>query len=71
MVRTSFMVTDNDGAILTLHPPLQWNECVSRRKMITDCREWLHNHRPTWEKATINLKYHNYTAIAVITRNSI
>ena len=71
MVRANFNITDSEGAISTLYPPLQWNECTSRRKMITDCKEWLHNHRPTWEVATINLKYHNYTATAVIYRNEI
>ena len=71
MVRPYFLITDSDGAIATLYPPLQWNECVSRRKMLTDCKEWLHDHRPAWAKATINLKYHNYTATAVINRNEI
>ena len=69
MVRTYFLVTDKNGAMNILHPPLQWNECVSQLKMVTDCREWLHSHQPTWEAATINLKYHNYTAVAVIKRN--
>lgn len=68
MVRANFKITDSDGAIATLYPPLQWNECTSRRKMITDCKEWLHNHQPSWVTATINLMYHHYTKSVKIKR---
>lgn len=71
MVRPSFFITDNNGEIETIYPPLQWNECISKRKMLTDCKAWLHDHRPTWAMATINLMYHHYTATAVIKRNEI
>lgn len=69
MIRPNINVVCSDGVVSKLYPPLQWNECVNQLKMLTDCREWLHSHRPTWETATINLKYHNYTAVAVIKRN--
>ena len=57
MVRANFNITDSEGAISTLYPPLQWNECTSHRKMLTDVREWLHSHHPTWERAMVYLAH--------------
>lgn len=68
MVRPYFYITDNSGAIETLYPPLQWNKCVSKRKMLADCRTWLHTHRPEWAKALVNLMYDKYTVTGVIKR---
>lgn len=59
MIRPSLNITTEGGAV-TVYPPLQWNEITSERKMLEDCRAWLHSHQPTWMDATVNLKYHNY-----------
>lgn len=71
MVRPYFTITDRDGSVAEVYPPLQWNELTSQSKMIADCKEWLHDHQPEWMLATINLKYHNYTATTVIKRNEL
>jgi hypothetical protein len=47
------------GMIANAYPPLQWNETTSQRKMLTDVREWLHNHHPTWSKAMVYLRHMN------------
>ena len=38
---------------------MQWNENTSQRKMLTDVREWLHNHHPTWKRAMVHLAHFN------------
>jgi hypothetical protein len=36
---------------------MQWNETTSQRKMLTDVREWLHNHHPSWRSARVHLNH--------------
>lgn len=68
MIRPNMNVTTMGGVMLTLYPPLQWNACTSERKMLDDCRVWLHNHQPSWTSATINLKHYNYTKTIKVKR---
>jgi len=68
MIRPNINVVCNDGVESKLYPPLQWNECTSNYKMLTDCKEWLHSHQPSWVTATINLMYHHYTKSVKIKR---
>ena len=71
MVRPSFFITDNNGEIETIYPPLQWNECISKRKMLSDCRSWIHCHRPNWAQALVNLMFSKYTEVNVIKRGGV
>lgn len=59
MIRPHIDITMMQGMIANAYPPLQWNETTSQRKMLTDVREWLHNHHPTWSKAMVYLRHMN------------
>lgn len=59
MIRPHIKIFTETGET-TVYPPLQWNEVVSQRKMLVDCKEWMHSKFPTWISATIFLKHHNY-----------
>ena len=71
MIRTHLDITRYDGTVTTIYPPLQWNECISLRKILADCRTWLHDHQPEWCAATVNLRHHNYTETTFIERGTI
>ena len=59
MIRPHIDITMMQGMIANAYPPLQWNETTSQRKMLTDVREWLHSHHPTWRKAMVYLRHMN------------
>lgn len=60
MIRARIDIGDiYEGDIKQLHPPLQWNECTSARKIMTDVQEWLHNHQPEWKEGTLHLLHIN------------
>jgi hypothetical protein len=61
MIRPHIDITMMQGMIANAYQPLQWNETTSQRKMLTDVREWLHNHHPTWSKAMVYLSHYNGT----------
>ena len=69
MIRPYINITTKGGEIKTVYPPLQWNEVTSKRKMLVDCKEWMHSKHPTWETAEINLKHHNYVETIIVKRN--
>lgn len=48
-----------DGDTTQVHPPLQWNECASTHKILTDVQVWLHNHHPEWKEAMLHLLHIN------------
>ena len=61
MIRPHINITLENGEMHTIYPPLQWNDGVtSQRKILEDCKVWMHMNHPTWESATINLKHFNY-----------
>jgi hypothetical protein len=57
MIRPHIDITMYQGYISSAHPPMQWNETTSQRKMLTDVREWLHNHHPSWRSARVHLNH--------------
>lgn len=59
MIRPHLDVTMHMGFISKVYPPMQWNETTSQRKMLTDIREWLHNHHPSWKRAMVHLRHFN------------
>lgn len=59
MIRVSMDIFENDGRYNIIYPPLQWNECTSKRKILADVRTWLHCHRPEWCKARVTLRHFN------------
>ncbi len=59
MIRPAINVTNSDGQIDCIYPPLQWNRCISKRKITTDVREWLHINRPNWKSASLILMHYN------------
>ena len=65
MIRPHIDITMYQGYLGKVYPPLQWGEQTSQRKMLTDVREWLHNHHPDWSKAMIFFKHQNGLADAV------
>lgn len=58
MIRPHIDITMYMGYISKVYPNMQWNENTSERKMLTDVREWLHNHHPTWCKAMVYLSHY-------------
>ncbi len=60
MIRPNIEIGDiYDADFSRVYPPLQWNDCASTRKMVTDAQVWLHNHYPEWKEATLNLMHFN------------
>lgn len=68
MIRPYIEIATDGGETKTVYPPLQWNEVTSKRKMLTDCKVWMHSKHPTWETASINLKHHNYVETIIVKR---
>lgn len=59
MIRPNIQIGDAmEGDVKTVYPPLQWNDCTSTRKMITDTQVWLHNHYPEWKEAVLHLMHY-------------
>ena len=59
MIRPHIDITMYQGYLGKVYPPLQWNEQTSQRKMLTDVREWLHCHHPSWKRAMVYFKHMN------------
>ena len=58
MIRPHIDITMYQGYLGKVYPPLQWNEQTSQRKMLTDVREWLHNHHPSWMRAMVYFSHY-------------
>ena len=71
MIRPHFDIRTASGYLLNIYAPLQWNEVASVRKMVSDCREWLHNHHPEWCRARIYLTHKSHTDVLLIERGQI
>ena len=63
MIRPNFIIITKGGQIVTIYPPLQWNETASQRKMLQDVREWICNHYPDWSRAIVYLRHFKRTEI--------
>lgn len=61
MIRPHLDITIGWGRLATAYPPMQWNETTSQYKILTDVREWLHNHHPDWCRAMVYLSHYNGT----------
>ena len=61
MIRPHIDITMHMGYISKVYPNIQWNENTSQHKMLTDVREWLHNHHPEWSRAMVYLSHYNGT----------
>ena len=75
MIRPHIDITMYQGYLGKVYPPLQWGENTSQRKMLTDVREWLHCHHPSWKRAMVYLSHYRlgktHTDVVDIERGQI